>query len=196
MNNDFGVTRDAICQRFSRVTIENYWQVASLVTPKWLFTVTHALYFIYKDKMISWTYLYNGDPYMIKDSLYTEISRWLLTMGQWVICTDSLWPSYFQWDMMCSEVNTESLLFSIIVNIIKQFPRTIIDKSCWLKWRYSGHFDGLQWNTKQEIAVFGQIVEKISEMRKYIRRIFPAIIIKRQGSFCVCAQPVRDDVTM
>ena len=26
MNNDFGVTRDAICQWFSRVTRENHWQ--------------------------------------------------------------------------------------------------------------------------------------------------------------------------
>ena len=29
------------------VTRENYWQIASLVTQKSLFTVTHALFFIY-----------------------------------------------------------------------------------------------------------------------------------------------------
>ena len=40
-NNDFGVTCEAICL----VTRENYWQIASLVTQKSLFTVTHALFF-------------------------------------------------------------------------------------------------------------------------------------------------------
>ena len=46
MNNDIGLTRDAICQWFSLVTCENNLQIASLVTPKSLFTVTHALFFI------------------------------------------------------------------------------------------------------------------------------------------------------
>ena len=61
VNNDFWVTRDAICQWFSRVTSwcdlpmiftsnfvtrENHWQIASRVTQKSLFTVTHALFFI------------------------------------------------------------------------------------------------------------------------------------------------------
>ena len=40
VNNDFCVTRDAICEW-------NLWQIASLVTQKSLFMVTHALFFIY-----------------------------------------------------------------------------------------------------------------------------------------------------
>ena len=39
MNKDFEVTHDAIYQ--------NNWQIASLVIQKSLFTVTHALFFIY-----------------------------------------------------------------------------------------------------------------------------------------------------
>ena len=48
MINDFWVTHEAICQWFSHdfVTHENYWQIASLVIQKSLFTITHALYFI------------------------------------------------------------------------------------------------------------------------------------------------------
>ena len=34
------------------VTHENHWQIASLVTQKSLFTVTHALFFIYA--MFAW----------------------------------------------------------------------------------------------------------------------------------------------
>ena len=45
VNNNFWVTRDVICQWFS-LTRENYWQIASLVTQKSLFTVTHALFLI------------------------------------------------------------------------------------------------------------------------------------------------------
>ena len=40
MNNDFLVTRDAICQW------RNIWQIASLVTKKSLFMVIHALFYI------------------------------------------------------------------------------------------------------------------------------------------------------
>ena len=35
-------------QRGNSVTCENHWQIASLVTQKSLFTVTHASFFIYK----------------------------------------------------------------------------------------------------------------------------------------------------
>ena len=35
------------------VTRENNWQITSLVTPKWLFTVTHALFFISLVKLTS-----------------------------------------------------------------------------------------------------------------------------------------------
>ena len=40
VNNEFWVTRDAICQRFY------YWQIASRVTQNSLFTVTNVLFFI------------------------------------------------------------------------------------------------------------------------------------------------------
>ena len=44
MNNDFWVRSETTCQWFftREVTSENHWQVASLVTQKSLFTVTHA----------------------------------------------------------------------------------------------------------------------------------------------------------
>ena len=51
MNNDFWVTRDAICHAmiFTRdfATRENHWQISSFVTQNSLFTVTHALLYIF-----------------------------------------------------------------------------------------------------------------------------------------------------
>ena len=52
------------------VTRENYWQIASLVTQKSLFTVTHALFFMLKsrDRLI-----FNiGIPILARRHLYIE----------------------------------------------------------------------------------------------------------------------------
>ena len=74
MNNDyFGVTRDAIC-----VTREHNWQIASLVTPKSLFTVTHALFFIY----LSSTTV----PSLSIDAVFMR-STCMLTIQNWLLQT-------------------------------------------------------------------------------------------------------------
>ena len=79
MNNDFlGHSWGDLPMIFTRdfVTRENHWQIASLVTQKSLFTVTHALFFILLRRHIVssrryWIPVWHEEEYFTdKDYLY------------------------------------------------------------------------------------------------------------------------------
>ena len=88
VNNEFWVTSEAICQKFSRVTVtsENYWQIASRVTQKSLFTVTNVLFYFLHAISCPWTHnsAKNNDRLPISLLwLRTVFSDLSVTSGYW-----------------------------------------------------------------------------------------------------------------
>ena len=97
MNNDLGSLVRRFANYFTRdfVTRENYWQIASLVTQKSLFTVTHALFFIawiyHKTSLMvcqvtGWcrqaTNLYLNQCWLSSRMAYgVSMSRWVKTLA-------------------------------------------------------------------------------------------------------------------
>ena len=57
MNNDFGFTSEAICQY--------YWQIASRVTQKSLFTVTNVLFYFLHAILCPWTHNSTKNNYQL-----------------------------------------------------------------------------------------------------------------------------------
>ena len=134
MNNHFGVTREAICQWFTRdcVTRENYWQIASLVTQKSSFTVTHALFFI--------SYEVGTVPLQPHTSgVYANSGLYLLHSCMYLLssCANSKFPNWYMYDAPSGKITTglEEIIgsnYAALFSIIARYTFVIKSALCWM----------------------------------------------------------------